>query len=254
MSPREFYAKWKDSPEVVNGGAGVVEEITRILTWYFACKNTEAKADNMAVIRTEVLDFCAKHRWMRVLDVRQAIEDGKINDERNISATHILTLLSNYTHSEMRRQVMALLREELDRQIAAPAQASVDLRALLVERYDEYRRTGNISLGTGLIYTGFYSRMKTELGEDRLRELASEAFTETIKQFGVDTMPIISRELRVERDRQRKGIEDEWNRFLDTGKFSGGGLLRNAVRRKHLAAWFETPRIAQEISEKEEAK
>lgn len=253
MSPREFYAKWKASPAVVNGGAAVTEELTRIITWYFACKNTEAKADNVAVIRKEVYDFCAKYRWMRVEDVRQAIEDGKINDERNICATHILGILNAYLYSPTRKGVIELYRNDISAKLPE-APREIDPRELLVRCYDEYRRTGEISLGTGLIYTGFYSQIKTELGEERLRELASEAFAEQIAQFSIDTMPIISRELRMERDRQRKGIEDEWNRFLDTGKFSGGGLLRNAVRRKHLAAWFETPRIAQEIAEEEEAK
>ncbi len=249
MKPEEFYQVWKSSPEVINGSAGVKEELTKIIVWYFACKNTEAKSDNVAVIRKEVFDFCAKYRWMRLADVRQAIEEGKINDERNISATHILGLLSAYLHSPMRKSVIGLLRNDIDNQLPE-APREIDPRELLVRCYDEFQRTKEVSLGTGKVYTAHYDMMEGALGAGRLREIAGEAFAKLMRQYGNEGTLILNRDLRIERDRQRKKIEEEWNRFMESGRFTGGGLLRNEVRRMHLAAWFESGGFPLLISEK----
>jgi len=236
MKPEDFLQEWKRSPKVVEDLIYSGVEITKLVTRYFLFKNIEPNAHNLAIIRDEVLKYCVSVPKIKLIDISLAIELYKVNDDNNISAAHVISLIKKYSLSEFRKKLFKLYQDEPDDKLPEAAK-EYDSAKLLRECFEWFKRTGEINLNTGKVYTSNFALISEKLGE-KLYDLIEDTQSKLCESL-TNRMHTVKGYAECEDiKREILSIQDEFKYYLEHGKLNGKSLLRNEVRRSHLKELF----------------
>lgn len=227
MTTQEHFERWIESHRIFGNKELVERSVTEEIAKYFLFKNIEATSYNIAVIRQAILDFSERYKTFTLYDLELAIKTQRINDEMNISAAHVIGLLNKYLRSDLSREIFAMYQDWKGNKLPETTQQNQEQGTLFEKCFAHWKLTGEIRLNSGAVYVETFKAMKEALGMDELERIAKEEKDRTLQKL--EALRATLTKMAEHHELQSQIDEVEKN----------GPLLKNAIRRAHLKAYFE---------------
>lgn len=184
-------------------------------------------ADEAEGIYAYIFTYLNKFPLFKLIDMDRAFELHRRQPELNkLTPAYFESVFNAYRKSPERAEIMKLHNEEIDSRIPEKTE-SITREQRFNDCFAHWKLTGEIRLNSGAVYVETFKSMKEALGMDELERIAKEEKDRTLQKLEA---------LRATLTKMSEHHELE-SQIDDVQK--GGALLKNAIRRAHLKAYFE---------------
>lgn len=183
--------------------------------------------NDVNVICDFVLKFLAKYPKWKLIDIDRSIELYKKRPELNkLCPEYFEQIFKKYIGSEERKAIL----KEYDFETGSGMETKIEPtpEELLKRCYDEYKRTGNIFLGSGKVYEYNFKLLIEKLGMDQMSDIKTKTAELLIAEN--------EREMYKPENLKNK---DYYFKQLSDITFDKSVTLKVETRKAHLKRYFD---------------
>lgn len=201
-----------------------IDQVIEMLNRFYGL--TGASQSEIEFIYEYCLHFFKKFQKFKLVDMDRAFELYKKHPELNkITPAYFEFCFETYLKSQERKEIM--IQHDNETKDRLPEKSERTKEDLLNECFEHFKKSGEIRLNSGRVYSENFQTIVNELGLDKMYDIQ-----EVVRQ---NLISDIQEKLSFTQDKEeRQELNEQFNQIQ-----SGGALLKVETRKAHLRKYFE---------------